>query len=115
MEALALFTQFLADQGMPTDIQNIHREHAEAFIGHLVSTFKPATAANRYRSLRVFFKWAVEEGEIKQSPMQNMKPPHVPDEPPDVLTEDQLRRLLKSCEGKAYEDLQVCAARRSPG
>jgi site-specific recombinase XerD len=104
MEALTLFAKYLADQGMPTEIQNIHREHTEAFIGHLVSTFKPATAANRYRSLRVFFKWAVEEGEIKQSPMQNMKPPHVPDEPPAVLTEDELRMLLKTCEGKSYED-----------
>jgi len=32
--------------------------------------------------------------------MARMKPPHVPEAPPTVLTEEQLRRLLKVCEGK---------------
>jgi site-specific recombinase XerD len=36
--------------------------------------------------------------------MRNMKPPHVPEEPPAVLSADQLRKLLKTCEGKSYED-----------
>jgi site-specific recombinase XerC len=31
--------------------------------------------------------------------MVGMKPPQLPDEPPPVLTDDQLRRLLKSCDG----------------
>ena len=35
-----------------------------------------------------FFGWLVEEGEIKQSPLRNIKPPRIPDEPPDVLTDD---------------------------
>lgn len=63
----------------------------------------PATASNRYRALQVFFKWLVEEGEIKVSPMANMKPPRVPEEPPPVLSDDQLRRLLKACEGRDFE------------
>ena len=40
----------------------IHREHVEAFIEHLLATYKPATAANRYAGLRAFFNWAVDEG-----------------------------------------------------
>ena len=105
MEALGLFGDFLTAQGMPTEVTAIHREHIEAFLGDLLARGqKPATAANRYRSLQSFFRWASEEGEIKKSPMRNMKPPHVPEEPPDVLTEDQLRRILKTCEGKSYED-----------
>jgi hypothetical protein len=28
-----------------------------------------------------------------------MNPPQIPDEPPPVLTDDDLRRLLKACEG----------------
>lgn len=105
LEALGLFGVFITEQGMPTRIDAIHREHVEAFIANLLSRGqKPATAANRYRSLQAFFKWAVAEGEIRQSPMQNMKPPHVPEEPPAVLTEEQLRKLLKSCDGRSYED-----------
>jgi site-specific recombinase XerD len=105
MEALGLFAMFLIDQGMPTGLHNIHREHTEGFIADLLAKGqKPATAANRYRSLQAFFKWCVDEDEIKQSPMHNMKPPKVPEEPPEVLTEDQFRRLLKTCDSKTYED-----------
>lgn len=102
LEALGLLGDYLARQGMPQEIWNIRREHVEAFIADQVARWRPATAANRYRSVQQFFKWAQEEGEIKSSPMANMKPPRVPEEPPPVLTDDQLRRLLKSCEGRDF-------------
>jgi len=102
-EALNLFNRFLRAKGMPMDVANIRREHVEAFIADLLARFKPATASNRYRALQVFFKWLVEEGEIRVSPMVNMKPPHVPEEPPPVLSEDDLRRLLRACEGRDFE------------
>jgi site-specific recombinase XerC len=54
--------------------------------------------------LQAFFKWSVAEGELKTSPMVGVKPPQLPDEPPPVLTADQLRRLLKSCEGRDFTD-----------
>jgi len=101
-EALRLFGAFLSAHGMPTDVATIHREHVESFIAELLAKYKPATASNRYRGLQVFFKWAVEEGEIKASPMVNMKPPIVPEEPPDVLTEEALRKLLKACDGRDF-------------
>jgi len=101
-EALDLFSRFLRDKGMPTGVANIRREHVEAFIADLLQRLKPATASNRYRALQVFFKWLVEEGEIRASPMANMKPPHVPEEPPPVLTEDQLRCLIKACESRDF-------------
>jgi integrase/recombinase XerC len=34
--------------------------------------------------------------------MTGIKPPQLPDEPPAVITDDQLRRLLKSCEGRDF-------------
>jgi integrase len=33
-----------------------------------------------------------------------MKAPRVPEKPPEVLTEDDLRRLLKACAGTTFED-----------
>ena len=58
---------------------------------------KPASAANRYRSLQQFFKWLVIEGQIKTSPMANMEPPKVPMDPPPVLGGHQLNALIKAC------------------
>lgn len=104
-DALRLFGAFLGEQGMPLDLENIRREHVESFIASLLQRGqKPATASNRYRALQTFFKWAVEEGEIKSSPMAHMKPPHIPEEPPAIITEEQLKKLLKVCEGKNFED-----------
>ncbi len=103
-EALRLFGNFLRERGMPTSVPTIKREHVEAFITHLLANWKPATASNRYRALQSFFKWAVAEGELKASPMANMKPPAVPEEPPTVLSDDDLRKLLLACAGKTLEE-----------
>jgi site-specific recombinase XerD len=103
LDAVKQLGEFLASKGMPTEVAHISREHVESFIGDVLAQWKPATASNRYRALRVFFGWLVEEGEIKVSPMVNMKPPIVPEQPPEVLTDDQLRRLVKTCEGRDFE------------
>lgn len=93
-EAVRLLTRYLAAQGMPTTPTAIAREHVESFIADLLARWKPATAHNRYRALRSFFAWLVEEGEIRESPMARMKPPRLPETPPPVLTAVELRRLL---------------------
>jgi integrase/recombinase XerC len=89
---------------MPLEVAHIHREHVESFTSHLLETRKPATANNRYRGLQSFFKWLVDEGEIQESPMARMKPPRMPEAPPDVLCEDQLKALLARCDkGNDFE------------
>ncbi len=103
-EAVKALDVFLADRGMPRDVSAITREHVEEFIVDLVTRFKATTAANRYRSLQQFFKFLVEDGEIKESPMARMQVPKIPEEVPDVLGEDQLRKLLRACEGQWFED-----------
>jgi site-specific recombinase XerD len=96
--AVRALDAYLAEQGMPRIARSITREHLEAFITDLLAEHKPATAHNRYRSLRSFFAWLTEEGEIVASPMARMKPPRLPEEPPRVLREAELRRLLEACE-----------------
>ncbi|HEV8490237.1 MAG TPA: tyrosine-type recombinase/integrase [Candidatus Limnocylindrales bacterium] len=89
---------FLAAQGMPTSPGAMTREHVEAFISDLLAKWKPATAHNRYRALASFFRWLVDEGEVRDSPMARMKPPRLPEVPPAVLRAEELRRLLEVCE-----------------
>jgi site-specific recombinase XerD len=71
--------------------------------------WRPATAAVRYRSLQQFFKWAIEEDEISDSPMARMSPPRVPEEPVPIVHDDDLRLLLKSCEGTSFENRRDAA------
>ena len=102
MTSLHLFAGFLSDQGMPTEVTNLRREHVESFIADQLARWKPATANNRYRGLQQFFKWCQEEGEVKVSPMMNTKPPRVPEDPPPILTEEQLLHLLRVCSGRDF-------------
>jgi site-specific recombinase XerD len=88
---------FLAAQGMPTGLAGIRREHVEAFIGDLLTRKAPATAHNRFRGCQAFFAWALEEGEVKTSPMERMRPPRLPEAPPPVLRDPELRKLLDAC------------------
>jgi site-specific recombinase XerD len=89
---------FLAERGMPTSAGSLTREHLEAFVTDLLERWKPATAHNRYRALNGFFRWLVDEDEIETSPMERMKPPRLPETPPPVLRESDLRRMLDACD-----------------
>jgi site-specific recombinase XerD len=102
LDAVRLLGEFLAAEGMPGDVAALSREHIESFIADILTRAKPATASNRYRALQQFFKWAVDEGEIAASPMAKMKPPHIPEEPPPVVSDGDLAKLLKACEGKDF-------------
>ncbi len=100
-EAVRLLDGFLAAQGMPREVGHVRREHIESFIKDQLTRLKPVLAASRYQQ---FWRWAVEDGEVKASPMANMRPPTVPDDPPPVMSEDDLRALLKACEGQEFVD-----------
>lgn len=109
-EAVGQLDAFLAGQGMPRQVAHIKREHVESFIADLLTRWKPATANNRYRGCRSFFGWLVEEGEITASPMAKMRPPMVPELPPQALDEAGLRALLATCErGDTFTDRRDCA------
>jgi site-specific recombinase XerD len=101
LEAVLQLEAFLAVRGR--GLATASREDIEAYLAGLLARWKPATAANRYRALRVFYAWLEEEGEIAADPMAKMKPPRVPEQPAPVLTEDLLRRLLAACAGRDFE------------
>ena len=103
-EAIRLLAAFLVERGMPADPTTTSREHIEEFITHLLTTRSPATAHSRFRALRRFFGWLESESEITHSPMERMKAPRLPEKPPEFLGEDELRRLLKTCDGKTFID-----------
>lgn len=99
---LRRFGDYLVAKGMPTDPTAISREHIETFITELLQTRKAKTAINYYRALHAFFNWLVAEDELKASPMARMHMPKEPEAPPPILTDAELRKLLKACEGRDF-------------
>jgi site-specific recombinase XerD len=110
LEALDQLASYLSTNGMPTAVAAITREHIESFLVSLRDAGRsPATIANRYRSLQQFWRWCIEEGEITESPMRNMRQPQVPTQPVAVLTDDEVRALLQTCGTRSFEDFRDAA------
>jgi DNA-binding beta-propeller fold protein YncE len=54
-------------QGMPVQVAGITREHVESFLADQVARLKASSARSRYASIRQFFRWLEDEGEIRES------------------------------------------------
>jgi integrase len=63
-----------------------------------------ATVALRHRGLRRFAAWLVSDGQLPADPLAGMEPPKLSEPVVPKLSEDEIRRLLKACAGKAFID-----------
>lgn len=99
--AAAQLTRFLAAGDITTAAQ-VDRAAVEDWIGSLLETRSAATANNRYRAVQQWFAWMVEEDELAVSPLAKMRPPQVPEQQTEVLSVEQVRALLKACEGRDF-------------
>ncbi|GGV80365.1 tyrosine-type recombinase/integrase [Streptomyces thermoviolaceus] len=88
----------------PADLEEVHREHIQAYIAATIARTSPATAHQHYRALRTFFTWLVDEEEIDRHPMRTMKPPAVTEKEVPVIPEEDLTKLFKACKGKTFAD-----------
>jgi site-specific recombinase XerD len=94
----------------PGDLLDVDRQDVEAWIREQQAAGRAkATIRSRWIALRNFYGWLVEEDERDQSPLAKVRVPKPDPPPPDVLTEDQLRALLRACEGRSFEDRRDAA------
>ena len=109
-ESVLQLDAYLETAGMPREASRITREHVEAFLENLFELGRTATTvAVRYRSLQQFFRWLEDDGEIRRSPMDKMKPPTVPAKPVPVVSEDEIRKILAECRSRDFDDLRDTA------
>ena len=83
-------------------LAELDRAAVQDYLADQAARYKPATVSVRFRALQQFFGWLVDEDELDANPMQRMKAPIVPLQPVAVLSPEQLRVLLKACEGKEF-------------
>ena len=112
LSSTELLIEFLKARGMPTTASKVRREHIEAFVVDHAVNHSPATVSLRYRSIKRFWGWVTEEGEVERNPMERMEPPRVPEVPVPLITDDQLRAMFATCSGKSLEDRRDTALLR---
>jgi site-specific recombinase XerD len=95
---------FLDEHGLPQEVRAIERRHIESYLASVLEHRAPATAATKHRGLRAFFKWAESEGELTENPMLRVKPPRVPEQPVPIVSDDDIRKLLATCDGSGFSD-----------
>lgn len=83
----------------------VTRHHVQEWMTALLETRAAGYANNQYRSIQAFWKWRSEvEEEDGPNPMARLRPPHVPEQPVDILREPELAALIKHCKGTAFVD-----------
>jgi site-specific recombinase XerD len=83
----------------------LDRATVNAFVSGLLDAgAEAATARTRQLALRRFSAWLAEEGEIPRDELVGLKPPKVDVKVTPVLTDDQLRDLIKACSGRDFRD-----------
>ena len=112
--AVVSLGDYLRDNGHPTDVRAIERQHIELWQEALLAKYKPATAHQRYRGAQRFFHWyqSVDDSETFRSPMLKLRPPKLDEYLPTVLTIDQLKALLVETAGRTFEDRRDAALLR---
>jgi site-specific recombinase XerD len=76
-----------------------------AFVADLLDSGKQATTARAYQlALRRLAAWLVEEAILEADPLAGLRPPKLDEKVTPVLSGDQLRALLRACDGKTLRD-----------
>jgi integrase len=56
-------------------LENVRDTHVDDAQAEMAQTCSPRSMANKYHELNGFFRWCVESGRLKRSPMAGMRPP----------------------------------------
>ena len=123
---LTYFERWLVATGRPEsapgDLAAVSRQDAERWLNELRSKgYAEGTRRTRWIALRSFYGW-LEEEEGVPSPVARVTMAPPVRTPPKVMEEDDLRRLLKACQGRDFDDrrdlaiirvMVACGLRRS--
>lgn len=96
------FLRWCEATGTPAELT---KTTVQTFIAEMLEGgAQPKTATARLLALRRLSAWLVEEGELAADPLLGIKQPKIDRKVIEALTDDQLRALIKACQGKRYTD-----------
>lgn len=103
------FIAFAQENGLPA-LTGIRREHVELWLKSLYERYAVASVRNRFVGLHIFFKWMIEEGEMRRDPMTKIKRPVLEETRKDVVKAADVAKALAFLEkAKRYRDCALLA------
>ncbi|MDQ6719466.1 MAG: tyrosine-type recombinase/integrase [Candidatus Dormibacteraeota bacterium] len=118
--SLADFGRFiLAEKITVPELSAIRRDDVRGYLVDLAKAGKkPATRHMRFRSLRTFFTWMADELGLQDNPLDKVeapklkKPGTVGAPPTSMVSDADVVKLLKACEGKSFSQRRDTALLR---
>lgn len=92
-----------------TDLLAVRKHDVTGWLRALQETHAADSVVSYYTSARRFYNWAVAEEVLPASPFARVTPPSPSGKPVAVPDPEDLRRLLKACEGKGIWELRDTA------
>lgn len=102
LQSVRFFGDWLDAQDLPRTLESLTKDNIASWLGDLAETKAKGTVRTRYRGMRRFVRWLVDEEEITQDPMSGIKAPDPTSRAVPVLTVDDVTKLLKACTGSSF-------------
>jgi site-specific recombinase XerD len=99
--ALTSLVDFLGPEVAPYDVT---RDDIRRWLIAERDDRSSSTARSRFAGVRHFFRWMVAEDERSDDPTEGIRTPAPNDPTTPVLSEEQLRKLVDVCKGRAFRD-----------
>jgi site-specific recombinase XerD len=96
LDSVRQLSEFLSKGGFPP-LTMATSEHLREWLSDLRTRGnKPATVNTRYRGAKALYKWLLQEGEIRENPLDRIAPPAIPETVQAYYTPEEIQTVLKS-------------------
>ncbi|MDO5575163.1 MAG: site-specific tyrosine recombinase XerD [bacterium] len=103
---LMKFRKYMEEQGIES-VDQITVTNLNSFILYLEKNgFAAATISRNIAAIKAFFHYSLKEGTIKADPSETLKSPKIEKHVPEVLTPEEVVRLLEQPKGEAPKELR---------
>ena len=97
---------FMENRGI-SDVSEITKDDLEAYVADLeAKKFAPATISRNIASIKAFYHYLVKEGAVSEDISEDLKAPKIEKKIPEILTMDEVVRLLNQPKGDSPKEIR---------
>jgi integrase len=96
LDSVRQLSMFLSVGGFP-QLASASTEHLREWFAALRDRGnKPSTVHTRYRGARAFYQWLLDEGELRENPVDRISPPRIPETVQPYYTPEEIALVLRA-------------------